>query len=543
MTTDSRAERAAARGVQAGGGHGGGGARHAAWRRWCSAGLLALAGCGGGSDSDVRMPEPEVLSARDGTLAVELTAAPSTVTVAGRRFVSNVYNGQYIPPVLKLRRGDTLDLRLRNRIAADDGAIRAPQPSNMHFHGMTVSPLPPGDDVFLHLAPGADYRYRWQVPANHSMGAHWFHPHAHGHVEPQILSGMSGLLMIDGMLEAQYAAFAGLPQHHLLLKDIVLPGAPADAANTKTINGVIGGSLPMQPGAMAVWHLGNLGADAFFDLAVAGVSMWELARDGNLRTRPEPVSSIYLPPGSRSTVVVVAPSTPGRYAIRSQAVATGPQGDPNPDVGLGWVTVGGTSVDSSRLQARLRLPVDHPADLPLTPAQVRALPITRERTIVFSETPDGNTFFLNGRQYDPARDDVQVKLGDVERWTLRNVSGERHVFHIHQLDFLVTRINHRDPDETGLRDVIDLPWQANGVPGEVEIIIPFTDPVMVGRFVFHCHIVGHEDAGMMANIAVLGADGAPLAPTPMRTVPARGTAAASFVPSLQTEDVCRSPQP
>jgi hypothetical protein len=101
---------------------------------------------------------------------------------------------------------------------------------------------------------------------------------------------------------------------------------------------------------------------------------------------------------------------------------------------------------------------------------------------------------------------------------LRNVSGERHVFHIHQLDFLVTSVNGQPVPPDNLNDVIDLPYAQNGVPGEVKVIIPFTDPIMVGRFVFHCHIVGHEDAGMMANLVVLAPGQSAMAPARMVTV-------------------------
>ncbi|HVK74696.1 MAG TPA: multicopper oxidase domain-containing protein [Kofleriaceae bacterium] len=83
-----------------------------------------------------------------------------------------------------------------------------------------------------------------------------------------------------------------------------------------------------------------------------------------------------------------------------------------------------------------------------------------------------------------------------------HVSGELHTFHIHQLDFLVTSFRGEQYDTTGLRDVIDVPFQRDGVPGEVTMIIPFTDPLIVGKFPYHCHIMEHEDNGMMANIEV-----------------------------------------
>ena len=519
--------------------------------------LAVLAGCGGGGDGGggdggTAIPQPEVATARDGTLRMTLRQAPATITVAGKTFTSNVFNDTYVPPVLKLRRGERLELTLRNRIGKADVQIDGPEETNLHYHGMSISPKAPADDIFLHIASGADYQYSWQVPATHPQGTHWYHPHPHGLVEPQILSGMSGMLVIDGVLD-HFPAFARLPERYFLLKDMQLPGADDSAPLTKTINGVLGGVLRMRPGEMQVWHLGNVGADAYFDVAIDGVPLWELSRDGNLRAGPERNASLFLPPGARSTAVVQAPDVPGRYAIRTRAVDTGPQGDPNPEVQLATLIVEGPRHDSASLRAALAVPaVDVDT---LTPAQVAAMPITRRRTVVFSESADGNTFFIDGKQYDPARDDVTVNLGDVEEWTVQNVSGERHVFHIHQLDFLVTSINQQDIDETGLRDVIDLPYQQNGVPGEVRIVIPFTNPLMVGRFDFHCHIVGHEDGGMMANVGVLAQRQTIAAPASMRTVtPARsaGSARAAFLSRwLGTPagartpwegTVCRSPQ-
>ena len=514
-----------------------------------AAGLLMSCNDGDGLGPDI--PEPEVLDSRNGVLQVTLTQAPARITVAGRSFRSNVFNGQYIPPVLKMQRGDRLELQLVNRIDKADIQIDGPQSTNLHYHGMVVPPKAPGDDVFLDVGAGASYGYTWQVPMNHEQGTHWYHPHSHGLVEPQILSGMSGMLVVDGLIPEHYTAFLGLRERHLLLKDIVLPGADPDAANTKTINGILGGTLRMRPGEMQVWNLGNLGADAYFDLAVDGVQLWEINRDGNVLIQPRRLSSVYLPPGARATVVVVAPLQTGTLGVRTLAVETGPQGDPNPEVQLATLDISGAPVDSAALQARLLRPADSPDTIGNTPAEVAALPITRRRVVTFSETADGNTFFIDGRQYDPGRDDITVTLGDVEEWTLRNVSGERHVFHIHQLDFLVTTVNGQPVPPDSLNDVIDLPYAQNGVAGEVKVIIPFTDPIMVGRFVFHCHIVGHEDAGMMANLVVLAPGQSVMALVRMRTMLPRllqdwMTRLASWTgrkpvpePSLWQESICR----
>ena len=330
----------------------------------CSIGLaLWLAACGGGDDggdNSKNIPEPEIRSSRNGVLAVTLTQAPARITVAGTTFTSNVFNGQYIPPVLKMQRGDRLELQLVNRIAKADVQIDGPQETNLHYHGMVVPPAAPGDDVFLHVGSGADYAYRWQVPGDHAQGTHWYHPHAHGLVEPQILSGMSGMLVIDGLIRDHYPAYLNVVERHLLLKDIVLPGADPTAPNTKTINGILGGTLRMQPNELQVWNLANLGADAYFDIAVDGAQLWEINRDGNVLLQPKRLASAFLPPGSRSTVVVVASATAGNYGVRTLAVETGPQGDPNPEVRLATLLVDGAPLDTVALQARLRLPADQP---------------------------------------------------------------------------------------------------------------------------------------------------------------------------------------
>jgi FtsP/CotA-like multicopper oxidase with cupredoxin domain len=96
-----------------------------------------------------------------------------------------------------------------------------------------------------------------------------------------------------------------------------------------------------------------------------------------------------------------------------------------------------------------------------------------------------------------------VKLGDTEEWTILNKDSQYHDFHIHQTGFLVTEVNGAPTDFDGLRDTFSVPPQRDGKPGEAKLIIPFTNPKIVGRFVFHCHVVKHEDKGMMMTVEVM----------------------------------------
>jgi FtsP/CotA-like multicopper oxidase with cupredoxin domain len=350
-----------------------------------------------------------------------------------------------------------------------------------------------------------EYQYRWKVPPDHGRGVYWYHPHPHGISEGQVLGGLSGMLVVDGLIERHYPELERLQRRTFLLKDIQLPGAPDSDPKTKTINGVLGGGIQSRPGKYEIWELGNIGADSYFDIAIDDHRFWVIDRDGNPVIRPQRVDHVFLPPASRATIVVkVGPR--GRYSVRTRRVRTGSAGDPNPDVVLATLVSTGSPVHTPEIAERLGRPAANIPSIGPTEEEIRALPVTRRRTIVYTENAAGTKFYLNGKAFDMTRIDVQVKLGDVEEWTLVNNTDERHTFHIHQLDFLVQELRGTNTLETrrGLRDNIDIPFRdpVTGEPGKVKVKIPFTDPLIVGMFPFHCHILEHEDGGMMANVVV-----------------------------------------
>ena len=167
--------------------------------------------------------------------------------------------------------------------------------------------------------------------------------------------------------------------------------------------------------------------------------------------------------------------------------------------------VDGPPFRGESLARRLERPADNIPSIGLTGEDLRNMPVAKRRTFTFSDAPDFSAFYINGKTYDPNRIDTRVRLGHVEEWTIKNAAGELHVFHLHQTSFLVKEVNGVQQDYPGLRDVINVPWQIGNKPGEVKLLIPFLNPLMVGKFVYHCHIVGHEDAGMMQNIEVVPA--------------------------------------
>lgn len=486
--------------------------------RACAAGLLALAGAGLGPAMAADdcpdpappgiddLPDPPELQSRDGVLRGTLTVAPAEITVRGCKVVSNVINGNYLAPTLRIRQGDTIRIRAVNEIGAAEVNIDGPQPTNIHYHGMDVSPRrrPAGDNVFIRIRPDRRLRYDVFVPDDHPLGLHWYHAHVHHFVDDQIGSGVSGMLIVDGFIEEHYPEFAGLRQRVMVFKDFTFPGFEDGDARAKSLNGFADPPIRARPGEYQIWQMGNLGADAFFDMKLDGHKAWLIGRDGNLLLKPVRIDRVFLPPGARAMVVVRAGKA-GRYAFRHLNVDTGPAGDPNPPLKLGTFIVSGEPVGGgSAIRARLREGPADPQKIQPNAETVAELNVDRTRYVDFSESPDGDTFYINNRTYKESRVDTTTRVGQVERWIVRNFSQELHVFHIHQTAFLVKRFSG-SPDETlglGLRDVINIPYAKRGRPGFAELIIPFTNPIIAGEFVYHCHLVQHEDAGMMANIRV-----------------------------------------
>jgi suppressor of ftsI len=433
---------------------------------------------GSASTPETFVNPPEIKSS-NGVLETTLTTGNAKVKIGDQEVMSTVYNGMYVPPTLRVRPGDKLRLKLRNELN---------QETNLHYHGLEVSPSGRSDNIFLHVGAGDSFDYEVDIPRSRSAGLYWYHPHAHGLTEAQVSGGMSGGLIVEGILDP-FPQLKGIKERVMLLKDTRIDGNTINvdddpAKSTRTLNGLINPTIKIRPGETQFWRIGNIGSQAYYRLQLEGHTFCQIAQDGNLQNQIKEVKEILLPPGSRVEVLVQGGSA-GTYRLRSLAFSTGPAGDNNPEVTLATIISEG--------------PAQQPIPLPTTlpPAEdLRGQPIARRREIVFTEAP--GKFFINGKQFDMDRVDTTVNLGDVEEWTVRNESDEMHTFHIHQADFQVVEVNGQQAPFVGVQDNVNVP-----VRGVVKVLIPFTDPVIVGKFVYHCHILSHEDKGMMAVIEVV----------------------------------------
>jgi len=295
---------------------------------------------------------------------------------------------------------------------------------------------------------------------------------------------------VDGLAERLPRALRQVPDRVLALKDLqVRDGAIVDenidsgAPTTRTVNGLVDPLLQARTNQTQLLRLANISADIWYRLRLDGAPFSVIAEDANPVGRVWTARELILPPGKRYDVLVRWPR-PGTYRLRTLRFSTGPSGDTYPERRLATVRVAGAPL----------------ADVPW-PRSLGPLPryqrdrVRRVRHLIFNENAAGTKFFINGRQFDSTRINEVVKLGSTEEWVIRNAAHEQHPFHIHVNDFQVISIDGKPYRARGLQDTVPLP-----VKGTVRIRMRFRN--FLGPYVYHCHILAHEDAGMMGIVDV-----------------------------------------
>jgi suppressor of ftsI len=426
---------------------------------------------------------PSLVSA-NGVLAIDLRVTATTFTVAGTPISGKAYDGRFIGPTLRVKPGDRIEMTFRNELD---------QPTNIHFHGFRVSPSGISDNVLRTIPARTTAPVRVDIPPDMEPGTYWYHSHQHGISEDQVMAGLAGVIVVQGEQRYLPADLRGVTERVIALKDLqVRDGAAltanidSNAATTRTVNGLVNPVLPIQPDETQLWRLANISADIWYRLRAEGMSFKVIGQDGSPMARVTTETTLVLPPGKRYDVLVQGPAA-GTYELKTLRFNTGPAGDTYPERTLATVTSAGQPVQPADLPGGQSLPAL------LRPGFAKAK-VDRKRRITFSER--GNRFFIDGKQFDHDRVDQRVRLGDVEEWTIKNRSGEQHPFHIHVNQFQVMSVNGRRVPPAGLQDTVPLP-----VGGTVVIRMRFIE--FTGKFPFHCHILNHEDHGMMAIVQVV----------------------------------------
>jgi FtsP/CotA-like multicopper oxidase with cupredoxin domain len=452
------------------------------------------------------LQEPQQLYARNGVLKVTLDAELRTISVSGSDVVAQPFNGRLIGPTLHVRPGDTIDVTFRNA---------TPQDTNIHFHGMHVSPKGDGDNVFRRFRAGTTVHTRVTLPLDHSPGTYWYHAHFHGLTEPQLMGGMSGLIVVEGLERLLPRSLRGVRQRQIAIRDLqtassapwatALSGEDIDVQKptVRLVDARLQPRTALRSGETQLWRIANIGSDLFYDVQLDGHRFVVLAEDGSPKWRVRSVNHLVMPPGKRFDVLVVG-GTPGRYVLRTRRYHREEGFEDLPEAKL-------MDVDVLPGRGRPHASASPPTRLATPAGPVRGR-VVKRRTFTFSFDLNSAQFArINGQAFDPSKTNVAPYVNTVEEWTLRNVTTEDHPFHIHVNDFQVISVNGKPHHASGLQDVVIIPHKHNGKPGEVVIRIPFDQ--FTGHFVFHCHILAHEDGGMMMTVQVRKR-GAPVTPPP-----------------------------
>lgn len=425
--------------------------------------------------------EPAELRSQHGVLRATVPVDETVVEVGGARVRAKTYRGSFPGPTLRVRPGDTIELRVVNRLG---------EPTNLHEHGFHVSPIGISDNVLRTMPGRTANSVRVRIPRDIAQGTYWYHAHLHGLVEEQVFSGLSGVIIVDGLAGHLPRALRNIPDHLIALKDLqVRDGAIVDdnidsgAPTTRTVNGQVDPVLRVQTNRMQLLRLANISADIWYRLALDGARFHVIAEDANPVGRVWQTRELVLPPGKRYDVLVRWPRR-GTYRLQTLPMTTGQTGDTYPGRRLATVRVTGSSAPDTRWPRSLA-PLPHLEDAH----------VDRVRNLTFSEDSATNRFFIDGRQFDAARVDQVVRLGATEEWVIHNTSRELHPFHLHVDDFQVIAVNGRPYHARSPQDTVTLP-----IGGTVRIRMRFRD--FLGAFVYHCHILAHEDAGMMGIVEV-----------------------------------------
>ncbi len=204
----------------------------------------------------------------------------------------------------------------------------------------------------------------------------------------------------------------------------------------------------------------------------------------------ESLAHFLLSPAARLELIATGPRAGSHTSLRTACVDTGSDGDPNPAMVLADLDT--THPSTGRLTPTTHGPAVHKVIPPATLAQVEHAPA--KFNVVFSE--DKNGFYINGQKYSPTGGPMlTVKIGHYEHWQVVNASNEIHPFHIHQVHFLVYSVNGEQPATEDWMDTVNV-----SPGGTVDLVMDFTDPIIRGMSLFHCHLLKHEDKGMMAKI-------------------------------------------
>jgi bilirubin oxidase len=413
---------------------------------------------------------------------VKLTIIPGTTSAA------YAYNGRVPGPMLQAYEGDKVIVHFINKL---------PEPSTIHWHGLHIPNKSDGSPYYP-VAPGKRFDYVFTL-AKGSAGTYWYHPHPDHSTGRQIGKGLFGSFVVrahDDPLPASIVDKVIVlsdnrfkPDGTIDFADPASPQGGIDFENGREcvhifVNGEMDPTLTIRSGEVQRWRIINASAARVFRLAIPGQTMIHVGSDGGLFERPVEVKEILVANSERVEVLVRGTGAPGSTTV----LQTLPYDRYAPNTRpADW--------DKTRDLAKLQYTDEAPVEPISIPATLRKIPVLdtllAKRTRVFALQQG----FINGKLHDMNRIDERVKLGDTEIWKIENLVGMDHPFHLHGFQFQVIDRDGVPEAQRTWKDTINVPKHS-----VARIIVRFAD--FPGKWMYHCHILDHEDHGMMGVLLV-----------------------------------------
>ena len=451
----------------------------------------------GGAFAPVLRAAPQ---ANTGLIEVELEAEQKWIEVGGRSAHLMGFNGQVPGPVVEARPGDHVRIHFRNSLS---------EPTNLHYHGLHVSPIGNADNSFLEIASGESLTYEFDLPASHPGVTSWYHPHMHESVARQVSRGMAGVFIVRGELD-QIPEIADAPEAVLVLQDFGLAGngLPLEPGlmermtgregDLVTVNGQVNPPVRIQRDGWIRLRILNASSSRFYRLQLEEHPLYLIASDGGALPAPEQRDDILLTPGERIEVMVRGERPEGKYRLLSL---------PYNRSGMGMGMMGGMGSTTFRTIVLATVVYEGQAErtwsLPQQLVRVDPLPAPSvRRSFLLGQGMGmgmmgggGMTFTINGRTFNPNRIDTRVALDSVEEWEFINPTKMDHPMHVHTNPFQVLGSN--GSPIRAWKDVVLV--RANS---RIRVRTAFRD--YTGKAMYHCHILDHEDLGMMGVLEIQG---------------------------------------
>jgi FtsP/CotA-like multicopper oxidase with cupredoxin domain len=428
----------------------------------------------------LRCDQAPLVADGGGVVRYSLEASEVEWEIAPGRIVRGYgFNGQVPGPVLEAKQGVPLEVEFTNRL---------PEPTVIHWHGLRIPAAMDGTEVVQRpIQPGETFTYRFTPP---DAGTFWYHPHFNE--TEQLEKGLYGALIVRAADEltlddekvlvfddlrvdksGQIAKFGGLMDRH-----------NGREGNVRLINGTSEPELTIAAGQIERWRIVNASSARYVRLSLGGLPFQIIGTDGGLIEAPVTVTEVLLPAADRVELAVGPFEEEGAvFSIEDLPYyrMAGKKGVER----FGTIRVAPRKPSAARVPARLR---------EIAPLVTGGASVTRTVKLGFKMSlRRGLDFVVNGERH---HHDQPVKVGELQVWDIVNATRMDHPFHLHGFFFQVLEINGKKPAWRSLEDVINVPPQAT-------VRIAWHPDDRPGSLMYHCHILEHHAAGMMAHFDVV----------------------------------------